>query len=235
MKITLLSISLFLFAITFGFSQNNTKNYIDENYIEVTGSAEMEVTPDEIYLKVILREKDNKRRDPITIQQMENKMFAKLKEIGVNVEQNVYVVDVSSNFKHYWIKKANIFSQKEFQILCKDATTVGKVFKGLEEINISNINIARIDHSKKEQFRQEIKVNAIKAAKAKANYLAEAIGQKIGKAIHIQEIDFIDYARFPGVQSSSNIMIQEASYGEAQIQFEKLKFTSKIAVKFKLE
>ena len=36
------------------------KNYIDQPYIEVTGKAEMEVVPDEIYLRIVINEKDNK-------------------------------------------------------------------------------------------------------------------------------------------------------------------------------
>ena len=34
------------------------KNFIDENYIEVTGKSEMELIPNEIYLQIYLQEKD---------------------------------------------------------------------------------------------------------------------------------------------------------------------------------
>ena len=39
-------------------AQSGAKNYIDQNYIEITGKAEMEVTPDEIYLKIIVDENE---------------------------------------------------------------------------------------------------------------------------------------------------------------------------------
>ncbi|HBH21980.1 MAG TPA: SIMPL domain-containing protein, partial [Cytophagales bacterium] len=39
-----------------GFAQSSTKNFIDENYIEVTGTARIEIIPDEIYLKIIINE-----------------------------------------------------------------------------------------------------------------------------------------------------------------------------------
>ena len=36
------------------------KNFLDKPYIEVTGKADMEVTPDEIYVRIVINEKDNK-------------------------------------------------------------------------------------------------------------------------------------------------------------------------------
>ena len=64
------------------------------------------------------------------------------------------------------------------------------VFQELESLGISNINIERIDHSELDKFREEVKVAAIKAAKQKAEALAGAIDQSIGKAIYILEQDY---------------------------------------------
>ena len=36
------------------------KNFIDQNYIEITASAEKEVSPNEIYISITIDEKDNK-------------------------------------------------------------------------------------------------------------------------------------------------------------------------------
>lgn len=56
MKLTTLVLCLFL---SWGISRAQTgeKNFIDQNYIEVTGTAEMEIVPDEIYLKIVLSER----------------------------------------------------------------------------------------------------------------------------------------------------------------------------------
>jgi hypothetical protein len=53
-------LTLFSLLAVSSYSQQIGKNFIDENYIEVTGKAEMEITPDEIYLKIIVSEQDNK-------------------------------------------------------------------------------------------------------------------------------------------------------------------------------
>ena len=38
--------------------QTGDKNFIDQNYIEVTGNSEMEISPDLIYIKILINEKD---------------------------------------------------------------------------------------------------------------------------------------------------------------------------------
>ncbi|MBE7178286.1 MAG: hypothetical protein INR69_17935 [Mucilaginibacter polytrichastri] len=48
------------------------KNFIDMPYVEVTGSADSLVTPNEIYIKIILSEKDSRDKNPL--EDLENKM-----------------------------------------------------------------------------------------------------------------------------------------------------------------
>ena len=58
MKKTVLLLVLFLGKLALGMAQSKENDFLDQPYIEVTGTAMMEVVPDEIYVKIILREKD---------------------------------------------------------------------------------------------------------------------------------------------------------------------------------
>ncbi len=55
--------------------------------------------------------------------------------------------------------------------------------------------ISRTSHSKIEEYRKQLKIQAVKAAKEKAIYLSEAIGEKAGVAVTIQEP--VDYSVVP--------------------------------------
>lgn len=238
MKTHFILILISLFSIR-SYSQQPGKNFIDENYIEVTGKAEMEITPDEIYLKIIISEKDNKGKQ--TLEELEKSMIDKLRILNVDIEKNLTVHDISSNFKNYWLGKTDIFTTKEYQVLVNDAVTAGKIFRELESVDISNITVDRLSHSEIVEFRQQVKVEAIKAAKVKAESLAGAIEQRIGKALLIQEIDDLRtlQGNMPGL--SNTIMIRGSSslYGsrapEPIIEFGKLNLEYKILAKFKLE
>ncbi len=233
---TLFAIILLAFCIQTATAQENGKNFIDQNYIEVAGKAEMEIVPDQIYLKIIINEKENK--DKLTVEELEQAMVAKIKDIGLDVEKDLAIKDFVSNFKSYWLKKTDIITTKEYQLLVHNARTAGQVFQELERIGISNITIDRIDHSEIEKFRQEVKINAIKAAKTKGEYLTEAIGQNIGRAIYINEVGNRIYSSIEMRSvSGSNIVIrgnakESPSY---DIEFEKIKLNYSILVRFELK
>lgn len=228
----ILIIGLLSFTIT-GFGQH--KNFIDENYIEVTGSAEMEVTPDEIYLQVFISEKDDKRKE--TLEELEEKMFDQLRKAGVDIKKDVSILNMMSQLQYRWLRKDEIGSGKKYQILAHGAASVEKIYERLHDIEISNIQILRMNHSKIEEFRRTVKVNALKVAKEKASDLAEAIGQKVGKAIHITETPENQY--WYGNQSAVSNAYVSSQQGlmddKAQIEFEKIKIRYKIGAKFRLE
>ena len=232
----IICIVISLFAAN-SFSQMGSKNFIDQNYIEVNGKAELEVSPDQIFLKVVVNEQDSKGKQ--SLEELEEGLIKKLTEIGIDVKKDLVIVDMASNFKNYWLKNKDIYSLKEYQVKCKDARTAGLVFQELESIGISNISIERIDHSEIEKYRQEVKVSAIKAAKQKAEALAGAIDQSIGKAIHILEMDYQLYRGQTSNMAMSNIRIRGTSTAEAtpqpEIEFEKIKLEYSIRVSFELK
>lgn len=226
---------LFLILSSVAFSQNE-KNFIDQNYIEVTGKAEMEIIPDEIYIDILIQEKDNKGKT--SVEDLEKKMLKKLIEIGIDVEEDLSVSDFSSNFKSYFIKKNDILTSKQFQLIVHDAAKAGLVFQELEALEISNLNISKVDHSKITEFRKEVKVKAVQAAKEKASEMSEAIGQSIGKALYIQEMGE-PYMASRNLGYANKIMVRGVSSLESaqitpEIQFEKIKLEYSVLVRFSL-
>ncbi len=228
---------LFLITSSALIAQTGGKNFIDQNYIEVTGKAEMEIVPDEIYLRILLNEKDYKGKD---FAELEKSMFEKLNELGIDVSKDLAVKDLLSNFQYYWFIKADILLSKEYQLLVHDARTAGKVFMELQNIGISNVSINRIENSKITDYRRQVKVEAIKAAQEKAKDLALAINQDIGRAIYVQEIE-ANYRPKAGSGSVSNIVIRGTSNvsgakaSEPDIEFEKIQLEYSIIARFELK
>ena len=217
-------------------AQSGEKNFIDKPYIEVTGKAEMEVTPDRIYMSITINEKDSKGK--IVLAQSEKDMMTKLKALGIDTKKDLSVKDMSSNFKKYWVKGSEIMTSKEYQLLVTTAQMAGTVMQDLEKIGISNVSIERVDHSQMEQFRREVKINAVKIAKEKAVAMASAIGQTAGKAIYIQEVDFGNNAmytgRMAGLDSNVRMKVSSADIAVPDIEFEKIKLEYQVNAKFEL-
>jgi uncharacterized protein YggE len=218
--------------------QTGDKNFIDQNFIEVIGKSEMEVIPDRIYIKVNLNEKDTKNK--ISITELEKSMITALQAIGIDVKKDLLIKDISSNFKYYLLTKNEILLTKEYQILVKDAKTAGQLFIDLEKIGISNVSIEKLDNSNIEQFRKEVKINAIIAAKEKAEALTKAVNQNIGRALYIQELDNSseelrnsNSIRIRGI--SSGIYGSNAPSPALDFDFEKINIQYSVLCRFELK
>ena len=122
---------LFMFLFFSVFAQDN-KNFIDQNYIEVTGKGEMEITPDEIYIQIVINESDNKGKE--SLEMLEKKMLAKLQTIGIDLKKDFSVKDINSNFKNYLLKKTDIFTSKEYQLIVHTAPVAGRVYRDRKSV-----------------------------------------------------------------------------------------------------
>lgn len=213
-----------------------TKNFIDQNYIEVTGKAEKKITPNEIYIRIVIDETDNKGK--VSVEQQERDMLKALKALNIDVEKNLKVLDQGSNFKDYILKKNVILTSKEYLLLVSTGQMAGNVFIRLENIGISNISIDHVDHSDIEQFKREVKIEAVKAAKEKASDLASAIGQEVGRALYIcgNENHYPRYG-MSNMKLMANVTMDMASGIEeaADLEFEKITLEYSVQVYFELK
>lgn len=151
------------------------------SYIEVTGYAEKKVLPDEFLLGITITEKESKGK--ISVEQQQAAMVAALNGLGIDVDKQLQVSDMTSIF----YKKNNSLATAEYQLKLTGAETVGKVYAALDEAGISNIALLRTSYSKYDELKAQLRNEAIVNAKNRAQALAEAIGQGIGDCFYIND------------------------------------------------
>jgi uncharacterized protein len=244
---------IFLFALSllsFSLFAQAEQCFTEHNpYIEVTGTAEMKIIPDEITINFSMSEKFAGRKK-ITIEEQESNLKERLIAIDVDTEQ-LFLSHVNADYvKVRWSGK-QVRAKSQYTIMVVDAITVGKVFQIFEEMEISNAHIAKVSHSKIYSLKREVKILAIKAAKNKADYLLNAIGENTGKPLIINEVGpitsfsnvtnsrirgarseetpyFIDGMRVNDFQNKTDMKINE-------IQFKKIKLISSVYAKFLIQ
>ncbi|AZB20070.1 SIMPL domain-containing protein [Chryseobacterium indologenes] len=173
---------------------------VKKNGIEVTGVAEMEVEPDEIIFSIGIKA-DNKN----DLADNEKKLFEILKSAGVKNED----IKFKSMYQNIYSKTAKFSKNYQFKIGTK--ANISKIFEDLNQKWVSSLNIAEVKSTKIADFRKAVKINALKAAKEKADYLLESMGKKTGSALEIVEIE--DY--------TSDIIMPSAYKGRmANVQME---------------
>ena len=209
-----------------------SKNFIDQNYIEVQGRAEMDVEPDEIFIQINIDEADYKGRSDLS--EFEISMFGALTELGLDVEENLTVKDMASNFEEYWLKKTDIQKSKSYELKVSTALMASGVFRAMENIGISNLNISRVDHSNLDYYRNQVKMNAVKNGKEKAEMLAKAVDQETGRALFIRETEnFYRPVNSQVLMSARAGSMKEAK--EPEIQFKKIHLEYSVQIYFELK
>lgn len=228
-----------IFSILFGLtSLAQTKNFIDKPYLETIAKVDTLVKPDIIYLDIIISEKDNKNK--IAIETLESKMIDKLISIGINTEKQLYLVDLASNFRKYFFKQTDIIKNKAYKLKVFNATEAGRVLVELEGIGVSNVNLNKTEYSKIEELKLALKSKATAIAKKQAEALIKPLGQKINKAIYIND-------KFQLKPNNYNDMLLDEivvyGYGtkrkqelkQTQIEFKAIEVESEVLIRFEIE
>ena len=113
-----------------------------------------------------------------------------------------------------------------------------KVILALETSGISNVSVSRVECSKIEDYRDEVRVEAIKEARRKAELLTGALGEVVGKPLVIVDQNYgRPYASASPVilmSKISNDADYEETFDVADIEFESLTIESNIRVKFEI-
>ena len=153
--------------------------------IEVSASAERWITPDEFTFKVTLVERiENKQK--ITIEQQEAALRRELSALGVDVAKDLSIFDISSSyFRQKKIK--DVLGSKDYRLKLRDLNKIARLQELADSLNISRLDLIDTEHSEITQLRRETKMDAMKAARDKADYLLGSIGQRAGKPVYIKE------------------------------------------------
>lgn len=232
MKSSILKL-IFLFFTISSFSQNGGENFIDHNFIEVLGTAEMEIIPDEIQISISVSEKDFKTKQ--AFDDYEKQIIAKFKEIGISVENDFSILNINGSLKVSVFGENTVFFTRQYMVVVHNAETANKVFNEMEKIGVKTIAITKFDHSQIQKFRLDVKISAIKAAKEKAQALTAAIGQTIGRALYINEENNNYYQPniFGNVALKNKL---ESDLGEIEkVNFQKIRLSYSILVRFELK
>lgn len=202
------------------------------SYIQVNGRSEKEITPDEFYLSVVINERDSKGK--ISVESQQREMIAALKKQGVDVEKQLKVANLSSEF----FKKSTSVATAKYQLQLGSATQVSKVWQALDGLGISNVSILKVSNSKIDTYKEQVRIEAMQNAKQSAQSLAQAIGQTIGKCFYIYDSNNNPMPIFydnMAVMRSAKADFAEGASSDEPLDFKTIKLQYNVQAKFVLE
>ena len=187
---TRLLFMLFLAGWAWGTAQAATD---EGRYIEVTGTSEVEIVPDEIHYIIEIKEyfaeefdgksKEEDYRTKVPLAQIEERLRETLREAGVP-DEAVRTQEIGD----YWRQQGQDFLvSKKFDITLTDFNQINEIIKHIDTKGIHTMRIGELENKDMLAYHQKGKIEALKAAQKKATYLVEALGKKLGDVIRIVE------------------------------------------------
>lgn len=209
----------------------------EKPFIEVVGNGEMEIVPNEIYISFTLKERMD-GRNKITIETQEKEMKKQLQKAGFDLEK-LSLADASAGFVTVKRKKQEVLTSKNYILKVATTNEVASAFDVLDSVEALNADITRVAHSEIEKYRKEVKIIAVKAAKEKAGYLLEAIGESVGKPLMIQERESYDDVmpmanyrmKAMGAMADSEMAQEELP----ELSFQKIKLKYSVFARFEIK
>jgi len=215
-------------------------NTIRQRTINVSGSAELEITPDEIYVQIELREYNKKSGEKVDIQTISNQFLSAVKSMNI-ADTNVVVQGYSGWDGNYWWYQKNKKKNPDmkagisYEVKVKTVDEMDKLVDKLDDQATQNFYITRTSHSNMDSIKKQLKIQAVKAAKEKAVYLAAALGDNVGQALTINDPNEI--GNYPRPMYKANMVMAEADQAAPamNVDFKKIKIEYDVNVVFELK
>ena len=235
----------FMLAMTvlfFSFAHSQTVANPYPKTITVNGSAEIEIVPDEIYVMIDLKEYEKKGQGKVSIDKIRQDFLTVIRSLGLP-DSAISVAAYDAYNGNPWLRKKNkkdeLYASITYQVKLKNAAQVDQLVDKLDDNATNNFYIASTSHSKLDEFRRNLKIQAVKAAKEKAGYLAEAINEHVGEAVTINEPNEY-YQPYYGIVSNrmmkaESMQMADQSANQPQADFKKIKLKYDVTVVFALK
>ena len=210
--------------------------------IEVIGSAELQVVPDEIYVGVLLQEYYTKQKEKAGIDEISRNFLTICEKAGISKDrievQNMSGFDNSS----WWYRKR----KKEQPDLLQNTTYIirfggpgemDKLMNLLDDNATQNVFISKISSSKESEYRKQLKIQALQNAKVKADYLLSGIGEKAGSVLFVKEVDFTQpvYPMYEMKMANTMMGGDANSSPNEGLNFKKIKYRFEVEAHFAIQ
>lgn len=209
--------------------------------IEVNGTSEMDVAPDEIFVNLTLLERmDGKEK--VSIEKQENDLKKALKDCGIELSA-LTLNNAMADYRTIRKKAKDVLVSKNYTVKISGTDQLSKFYEKLDQMNVYDAYVARYTTSKLQDYQKENRVKAIKLAKEKADYLLAALGQSTGQPVLVSETE--NYVQegndlmYKGKMMAANSRMTLESTAlsatdDEQISFRKIKIRNTYFVKFEI-
>ncbi len=202
--------------------------------VNVTGEGIVKVEPDEVLIKSRIEHEGEsatevKKQNDVVV----GKVISYLKSQGLEDK------DIQTDYMN--LNKRYDYNDKTYSYVANQAISITlhnikgyeKIMKGLLENGLNRIDGIQFRSSEMEKYEKEARKLAVLDAKSRAKELAQPLGQEIGKAISISEMDYNSFQ--PVYRMDAAVEMSAEKAGEQSIAPGELEIKIKVNIGFELK
>lgn len=126
-----------------------------------------------------------------------------------------------------------VIKSKTFELVLTDLKEVNDILAKVQIKGINSMRIAALKNKDIVKYREQVKIEAMKAAKKKAGYLLESVNEELGSVISVIELDeSIPIWRPENILSNSIINSNDSDINQSM---RKIKLKYDIKVRFEIK
>ena len=206
----------------------------DKPFIEVYGTSEIEVDPDELFIRIVLTERPD-GKDRISIDKLEDLLKKEIKDLGIDLS-NLTVQSATADYTKFKMMKKEVVQSRQYVLKLHSQAVLAKLFERFDKINVTDAWIERIGHTKLAQFEKEAREKAVKSAREKADHMVNAAGMKLGAPLFMTENGTSNDGAM-GMARKNYLVMAEADLNEEPEMpaLRKLKVSSTVLIRFEIK
>jgi uncharacterized protein len=208
-------------------------------HVTVYGTAVTKVVPDQMVWNLAIRNKGAQLSDVAQRHaQIVEHVLGFLKQSGVKAAD---VQTAEMTFGENWQYRDNsrvmegYFASTAVSFRTSDLQAYKPLWLGLAQIPEVSIDSVGYDHSKRIDYQNETRRNALMEAKKKAADLAKTLGAEIGEPLSIEEdLTVDDWWKSPTNNRANNVSQQESSTTPTDLAPGRIPIRMRVKVSFRL-
>lgn len=165
--------------------------------VRVTGTSEVKVVPDRAVIELGVQKQDpNAGVAKRAADQASRRILAALKAHGVDEKdvQTTYLSLQPESYTRKGVRISYFVANETLAITVRDLSKLDTLLEELVKAGGNRIDSIGYETSDMRKYSDQARELAVKAAREKAQALAQALGQDVGKAHSIEEVAEPEYA-----------------------------------------
>ena len=198
---------------------------VEEQINHISNQVQIKEYWQEEYTGKSKKEEDFHTKVPLAM--IEKDLRKSLRKIGIT-DDAIRTQEIGD----YWRQRGKEFLiGKQLDIRLTDFEQINSIIRSVNTWGIESMRIGELKHKDLPMYRKQGKIEALKAAREKASYLVEAMGQQLGEVIRIIEPADNNISRYLPFEAQSNVSMGAAATEQYRVIKLRYEMTARFAIK----